>query len=281
MFWASRQHDAPSSRLDEQAGQRTAVRGVRDVGGVLRLDPPRRLQDALQQVFARRAACRWSIGPGRAACRGLPILWQLPQLSALDQNSFSPRPASPFSARMVAGPGVRAELARRCSRRAAGSPRRDRAPGRRAAWPPRPAACRAGGRFSSPRPSLRASSMADFGSASSFSGGPCRSGLPSRTLPLPMAGDPVLDELQARFVGPLGADVRHPVAAELGHAEVQRARPRIARLDDAGVRQPEVAARRPDADRLHRRRSATENCSRRGTEPPPCSEWQCPQLACR
>ena len=45
--------------------------------------------------------------------------------------------------------------------------------------------------------------------------------------------------------------MRHPIAAELGHAEVQGARARIARLDDAGIRQPEVAARGTDADRLH------------------------------
>ena len=34
-----------------------------------------------------------------------PILWQLPQLTACDQNSFSPRPASPFSAKIVLGRG--------------------------------------------------------------------------------------------------------------------------------------------------------------------------------
>ncbi len=64
-------------------------------------------------------------------------------------------------------------------------------------------------------------------------------------------GDPSRDEVQARFVRPFGAEVRHPIAAELRHAEVQGARPGIARLDDAGIRQCEVTAGRTDADGLH------------------------------
>ena len=34
-----------------------------------------------------------------------PTLWQLPQLTAADQNSTSPRPASPRRARMALGRG--------------------------------------------------------------------------------------------------------------------------------------------------------------------------------
>ena len=45
--------------------------------------------------------------------------------------------------------------------------------------------------------------------------------------------------------------MRHPIAAELRHAEVQGARPGIARLDDVGIRQREVAAGWTDADGLH------------------------------
>ena len=76
-------------------------------------------------------------------------------------------------------------------------------------------------------------------------------------------------------------DVRHPVAAELGHAEVQRARPRVARLDDA--RRPAARSRRAVGRTPTAFISATGvgNCSRRGTDPPPWSEWQWPQLACR
>ena len=91
----------------------------------------------------------------------------------------------------------------------------------------------------------------------------------------------LLDQLQARFVRPVGADVRHPIAAELGHAEVQGARPRIARLDDARVRQAEVAARWAGRRWPSSRRSEPSNCSRRSTTPPPPKVWQCPQLACR
>ena len=63
--------------------------------------------------------------------------------------------------------------------------------------------------------------------------------------------------------------MRHPIAAELGHAEVQRAGARIARLDDAGVAAARSRrawdGRRPPSSR----RAATGNCSRRLTDPPP------------
>ena len=45
----------------------------------------------------------------------IPTRWQLPHFSSADQNSFSPRPASPVSARMVLGRGLEPSL------RAAGS----------------------------------------------------------------------------------------------------------------------------------------------------------------
>src|SRR5215475_6245378 len=45
--------------------------------------------------------------------------------------------------------------------------------------------------------------------------------------------------------------MRHPIAPKFGHAEIQRARIRIARLDDGCIRKSEITARGPNINRLH------------------------------
>ena len=57
--------------------------------------------------------------------------------------------------------------------------------------------------------------------------------------------NPVVDEAQAVLVDHLGADVRHPAAAQLRHAVIQHRAVRIARGQDLGIGHLERALHRP------------------------------------
>ncbi len=149
------QHDRLLVALDQQAGQRhgrrpsgrdrrrTSARSGATAPGCSPADPPR--ERSLPMVDRS----------GPTGVPRSPTLWQLPQLTACDQNSFSPRPASPCEGqdRLRAAGSSRACAA--LSRPRADSPRTGRGSGRPAASPPRPAA----------RPARRASARRGRASA--------------------------------------------------------------------------------------------------------------------
>ena len=200
-----------------------------------------------------------------------PIRWQLPHRIRL-------RPEQPLAPARVAlegedgpGPGVRAELPLLpvVRRQIALEEVADRAV--RELRRPRPATRPARRR---PARRGRASAPATAPTSGWLTKGRAvrRPGSGPGSSPPVHPGDPSRDQVQARLVGPLGADVRHPIAAELGHAEVQGARIRVARLDDP--RRRAARSRRGWGGRRWRssRRSAPRTAAADRTDPPPPSE---------
>ena len=176
----------------QQTAERPAVHGAGDVGCVLRLDPARRLQDALQQVLPRAEPSRWSISSGPT--RRAPVA-DLVATAAVDR--LRPEQRSRRDRRRPSGPrwpgaggssrASRPRLVRGQIALEQVADRTGRELGRRGQQRgPRSAGS------SSPRPSLRAAASADLGSASSLSGGPPSGTGPAFGAPPSMPGDPLL-----------------------------------------------------------------------------------------
>ena len=108
LFLASRS-TAPLVALDDEAGDNAAVGLRARIGGVFRLDASRGLEDAVEQIFAVRSL-PMAERSGPTAPPRSPNLWQMPQLTAEDQNSGSPRRASPVSDQNALGRGLEPSL---------------------------------------------------------------------------------------------------------------------------------------------------------------------------
>ena len=176
-----------------------------------------------------------------------PARWQLLHCDAdLLKNNALPRPASPFSVSTSSGLNDDAQpldaLVRRQEpleqvarpARPAGS-RRQPPPGRGSL--PANAARPRHQPASAPPPVVPSNcSMRRQPPVRLFCCDPNCSSHCERSSSVRQLSDPLLDQPQARLVHELRADVRHPAAAQLGHAVVEHRAVRVAGGDDLGVR---------------------------------------------
>ena len=207
-----------------------------------------------------------------------PTRWQSPHRTACDQNSRSPRAGSPSRARIALGPGVRAELppARLGLRQVAVEQVADRAVreprGRGQHRVPLGRGRARRGRSAGPGPGPTSGRPATAGRP--------RAGPASGRSPV-HPGDPAGD----RGPGPPRRGPSEPMWGIRSRPNLAIRKYRVLAYGSPGLMIR--ASGRPKSPRVGRTSTAfispgrAGNWSRSGTEPPPPSEWQWPQLAWR